>query len=39
MLQQAVSDALREWTFPRESWGKAGQAKILFNLNCPPDKH
>jgi TonB family protein len=39
MLQQAVSVAIQEWTFPPESWGKVGQAKILFNLNCPPDKH
>lgn len=39
MLYQAVSDALQQWIFPREFSGVNGQAKVLFNLNCPPGKH
>jgi hypothetical protein len=34
MIEMGVKDAVMQWSFPKEAWGRSGRASIRFNLNC-----
>jgi len=36
MVELGVKDALIQWSFPTEAWGKSEKASIRFSLNCKP---
>ena len=36
MLQDSAVEAVAKWKFPPEAYGKPGEAKLSFKLNCVP---
>lgn len=36
MLQGSAVEAVKQWKFPPDAYGKPGEAKLSFKLNCVP---